>query len=168
MKPNLFLAVVFAFVVAACGGGHDNATAVDDVAAVSEQLPDADRLCAIEALFHDLESPFREDPEDGRVVASEMRSLLGEMSATAPSDIRPSVEVLTVNFGLILDVYEAADFDMAAVDFRQLNELAEVDASGTPTPGAAEDADRAFEVWVSENCDVAGRSADIPTTTLGS
>ncbi len=133
MKRTFIVAIVFAVVVASCGGGDEDTG------------PDRDRFCELGTdnnAFGE-QGFFELSGDKASEAADEARANLDELVKVAPVEIRSSVETLISFSHEFIDLLEAADFDVAAIDLAAMEalETAEVDAS-----------DDAVDGWIAENC----------------
>ena len=105
---------------------------------------DPDRLCEINTEIEQLPDFFEAPPDEARATVERARSLLDEAEKVAPDEIRSTVEAASDSFRQVLDLFEAADFDI-----EQVNE-AELEAFFDDEEEEAVSDD--LDAWVDANC----------------
>jgi hypothetical protein len=82
--------------------------------------------------------------DEAREAILKARDLLDESVRVAPDEIRSSVETSVDSFMPIVDLFEAADFDVAQVDPAEMDALLEAVFSG--------EAGDAVDEWIAAKC----------------
>ncbi len=133
MKRAVVVAVVFAFVVGSCGGGTEDTTS----------SADEGRFCELLVEFQQ-QNDIELGGDAAREAVAEGRAILGELVAVAPAELRAVMERNAVGGNAYLDLIEAADYDIEAIDFVALTALFE-------DPEFLADSE-AVDVWMAANC----------------
>lgn len=130
------MAVVALLVAAATACGDDDGSSANP-----------ERFCEINAELEQQGDPFELPPDEAREAAREFQDLIDEAVTVAPDEIRSSVEVVADSFTPVLDLLEAADFDVAQVDEAELEALFDAAFSDE-----GDDAGAAMDEWIAASC----------------
>lgn len=126
------------------------------LSACGSDTADSERFCEIDTEFDELGDPFELPPDQARAMIDDGRALLAEMVKVAPEEIRPSAETYTDSILLVVDLFEAADYDFSQITEDEIEAL---------FSGENEVAFEAIDDWIDANCSTAAPSTNtIPTT----
>ncbi len=113
------------------------------LAACGGDTADSERLCEIDTELHELGDPFDLPPDQARAAVDEGTALLAEMVKVAPKEIRRSAKVYMDSILLVVDVFEAADYDMSQITEDEIEAF---------FSGENEVAFEAIADWIDANC----------------
>lgn len=117
------------------------------LAACGGDTADSERFCEIDAEFDELGDIFELPPDHARAAIGDGRALFAEMVKVAPEEIRRSAEVYTDSILLVVDVFEAVDYDMSQLTEAEIEAAFEAAFSGDR--GVAFEA---IDEWIDANC----------------